>query len=93
VSITVSAKDNNIRALLKWCPLFGYINNAVINSRYILIHTCVLSNKLLTLFLSDFVYLYRTVVNTNRKILVLFLYIYFFQKKKLKTLIYRLSVL
>jgi len=40
----------------------GYLNNTVIKPRYILIRTCVLSNKSLTPFLSVLIYLHRIVV-------------------------------
>jgi hypothetical protein len=39
---------------------------------YILISTCVLTNKLQTSFLIEFMYSYRTVVHTNIKMLMLF---------------------
>jgi hypothetical protein len=45
-----------------------YISNWITNIvEYILIRTCVLSDKLMTSFLYDFMYLYRTVVHTNIK--------------------------
>jgi hypothetical protein len=44
----------------------GYINDSVIMPlKNILVHTCMLSSKLLTSFLSDFMYAYRTVMHAN----------------------------
>ena len=44
--------------------------------RYILIRTCVLTNKLQTSFVCEFLYSYRRVVHTNIQMLVFFLHIF-----------------
>ena len=66
----------------------GYLNNTVIKLPIYLFRTCLLSNKLSSSFLCDFMYSYRTVVHTNIKYSYLFLNIYFFLYGKiLKTTI------
>jgi len=49
---------------------FGYINNTMI--KLTIYFTCVLTNKSQTLFISEFMYTYKTVVHTNIEMLVLF---------------------